>query len=69
MLRHPRLPCQLVKEWNEKYESPKLKLTVVSEFFDYVEKNYEHQLPVYPEGLARLVGPTGLVPLPGKRLK
>ena len=39
--------CQLVKEWNAKYESPKLKLTVVSEFFDYVEKNYTDQLPVY----------------------
>jgi hypothetical protein len=39
--------CLLVKEWNEKYESPKLKLTVVSEFFDYVEKNYADQLPVY----------------------
>ena len=39
--------CQLVKEWNEKYETPKLKLTVVSEFFEYVEKNYADKLPVY----------------------
>jgi len=39
--------CQLVKDWNAKYESPKLKLTVVSEFFDYVEKNYADKLPVY----------------------
>lgn len=39
--------CQLVKEWNEKYETPKLKLSVVSEFFEYVEKNYASSLPVY----------------------
>jgi hypothetical protein len=39
--------CQLVKEWNEKYETPKLKLAVVSEFFEYVEKNYADKLPVY----------------------
>jgi hypothetical protein len=38
--------CQLVKDWNDKYESPKLKLTVVSEFFEYVEKNYADRLPV-----------------------
>ena len=39
--------CQLVKEWNDKYDFPKLKLTVVSEFFEYVEKNYANKLPVY----------------------
>jgi hypothetical protein len=39
--------CQLVKEWNEKYEMPKLKLAVASEFFEYVEKNYADKLPVY----------------------
>jgi hypothetical protein len=39
--------CQLVKEWNEKYETPKLKLAVASEFFEYVEKNYADKLPVY----------------------
>jgi alpha-mannosidase len=38
--------CQLVKDWNDKYEYPKLKLTVVSEFFEYVEKNYADRLPV-----------------------
>ena len=36
-----------MKEWNEKYDFPKLKLTVVSEFFEYVEKNYADRLPVY----------------------
>ncbi len=39
--------CRLVKEWNEKYEMPKLKLAVASEFFEYVEKNYADKLPVY----------------------
>ncbi len=37
----------LVKKWNEKYESPKLRLAVASEFSEYVEKNYGDKLPVY----------------------
>ena len=39
--------CELVKQWNAKYEYPKLRLAVVSEFFEYVEKNYGDKLPVY----------------------
>jgi len=39
--------CELVKQWNSTYESPKLKLSAVSEFFEYVEKNYATTLPVY----------------------
>ncbi len=39
--------CNLVKEWNEKYITPKLKLSLASEFLDYVERNYSAQLPVY----------------------
>jgi hypothetical protein len=39
--------CELIRKWNETYESPKLKLSVVSEFFEYVEKNYATALPVY----------------------
>jgi alpha-mannosidase len=38
--------CELVKKWNEKYESPKLRLAVASEFPAYVEKNYADRLPV-----------------------
>jgi alpha-mannosidase len=38
--------CELVKKWNEKYESPKLRLAVASEFPAYVEKNYADKLPV-----------------------
>jgi hypothetical protein len=39
--------CILVKEWNEKYEYPKLKLSLASEFPEYVEKNFGNSLPVY----------------------
>ena len=39
--------CKLVKAWNEKYTTPKLKLSVASEFLEYVEQNYSTQLPVY----------------------
>ncbi len=39
--------CQLVKAWNEKYEMPKLRLAVTSEFFNYVEKNFADKLPVH----------------------
>ena len=39
--------CQLVKQWNAKYEYPKLRLAVVSEFFDYVESKYADKLPIY----------------------
>lgn len=38
--------CELVKQWNEKYEYPKLRLAVASEFMEYVEKNYADKLPV-----------------------
>jgi len=41
--------CRLVKEWNEKYETPKLKLSVVSKFFEYVEKNYADKLPTHQQ--------------------
>ena len=39
--------CELVKKWNEKYEYPKLRLAVSSEFMEYVEKNYADKLPVH----------------------
>jgi len=39
--------CEIVKAWNEKYESPKLRLATASEFLEYVEKNYSETLPVY----------------------
>ena len=39
--------CELVKQWNAKYEYPKLRLAVASEFFEYVEKKYGDQLPIF----------------------
>jgi hypothetical protein len=39
--------CELVKQWNEKYEYPKLRLAVASEFMEYVETNYADKLPVH----------------------
>ncbi len=39
--------CEIIKSWNEKYESPKLRLATASEFLEYVEKNYSATLPVY----------------------
>jgi len=39
--------CELVKQWNAKYECPKLRLATASEFSEYVEKNYADKLPVY----------------------
>ena len=39
--------CDLVREWNKKYEWPKLKLATISRFFDYIDKNYANKLPTY----------------------
>jgi alpha-mannosidase len=39
--------CEIVKAWNERYESPKLRLATASEFLGYIEENYAQSLPVY----------------------
>jgi alpha-mannosidase len=39
--------CEIVKQWNERYASPKLRLATASEFFEYVETNHAASLPVY----------------------
>lgn len=39
--------CEIIKDWNEKYEYPKLKLAITKDFFEYVEKNHAGELPVY----------------------
>ena len=41
------LACEVVKQWNEKYQYPKFRLALISEFLEYVEKNYGSELPVY----------------------
>ena len=38
---------ELVEQWNAKYEYPRLRLAVASEFPEYVEKNFADKLPVY----------------------
>jgi alpha-mannosidase len=39
--------CDLIKEWNEKYEWPKLRSATVREFFKYIETNTSDDLDVY----------------------
>ena len=39
--------CEQVKAWNEKYEYPKIRLALASDFPEYVEKNYSDKLPVH----------------------
>ncbi len=39
--------CDVIREWNKKYEYPKLKMAVAGDFFKYVEKNHGSELPVY----------------------
>lgn len=39
--------CKIIREWNEKYEFPKLKLAVAKDLFEYVEENHADELPVY----------------------
>ncbi|WP_273273411.1 glycoside hydrolase family 38 C-terminal domain-containing protein [Maribacter polysiphoniae] len=38
--------CDIVKEWNQKYEWPKLKLSLASEFMIYLDENQGDDLPV-----------------------
>src|SRR5512138_69946 len=39
-----------VKEWNERYVSPKLRLATMREFFEQMEKRYGASLPVHKLG-------------------
>jgi len=40
----------LVREWNERYVSPRLRLATMSEFFERLEKDYGSSLPVHKLG-------------------
>jgi len=40
----------LVREWNERYVSPRLRLATMSEFFERLEKDYGKSLPVHKLG-------------------
>lgn len=39
--------CELVRQWNEQYATPKLRIATAGEFMKYVEDNYGMDLPVY----------------------
>ena len=39
--------CDLVKEWNEKYVWPRLRIATAQEYMAYVEENHANELPVY----------------------
>jgi alpha-mannosidase len=39
--------AEVVKQWNQRYEYPKLILSRNAEFFQYIEKHYADKLPVY----------------------
>lgn len=40
-------PAEMIRKWNEKYEWPKLRMAVLSEFFEEVEEKYADDLPTY----------------------
>jgi len=40
----------LVREWNERYVSPRLRMATMSEFFERLEKEYGDSLPVHKLG-------------------
>ena len=46
MALNPKL-AEVVKQWNERYEFPKIILSRNAEFFEYIEKNFGDRLPVY----------------------
>ncbi|MDR2038434.1 MAG: hypothetical protein LBQ60_10980, partial [Bacteroidales bacterium] len=39
--------CDVIRDWNNKYATPKLRSAVFHEFMDYVTAKYDDQLPVY----------------------
>lgn len=41
------LACELVKQWNDQYAWPKIKLATASEFMRWLEENHAGDLPVY----------------------
>ncbi len=41
------IACDVVREWDELYEQPKLRIATAREFMNYVEKNHSDDVPVY----------------------
>ena len=42
--------CDVAKEWSEKWEYPKIKISLLHEFFTEFENKYATQLPTYSKG-------------------
>lgn len=40
------LSCDMIRQWNEKYEWPKLRTATISEFFEEIEAEHGDELPV-----------------------
>ena len=43
------IECDLVREWNENYAWPKLRMATAQEFLEYIETNHADTLPVHRE--------------------
>ena len=41
------IACEIVKQWNEDYEWPKIKLSLASDFLSLLEKEHADELPVH----------------------
>lgn len=41
------LASDMIRQWNEKYEWPKIKTATISEFFEVIEREHSGDLPVY----------------------
>ena len=41
------LSSEMIKQWNEKYEWPKLRSSIASEFFEQTEREHGAELPVF----------------------
>ena len=41
------IPNDVIRDWNSKYATPKLRSAVIHEFLDYIASKYDAQLPVY----------------------
>lgn len=39
--------CEMVINWNEKYEWPKIKIAIANEFMKNIEKDHSNELPVF----------------------
>jgi alpha-mannosidase len=40
--------CDIIKEWNEKYEWPKLRSALASDFMSFLEEEHADELPKHP---------------------